>query len=84
MDALSLKFSAESTNKLNKAGAVDEDKCIGCGVCAHKCPTNSAILIQNEEIIESPKNVYEYSQHYMADRMAAKKKRGELTEQEEN
>jgi ferredoxin len=84
MDALSLKYSEESTNKLNKAGAVDEDKCIGCGVCAHKCPTDSAILIQNEEIIESPKNVYEYSQHYIADRMTAKKKHGELTELEEN
>lgn len=73
MDALSLKFSEESTNKLNKAAVLDADLCIGCGVCAHKCPSDSLSLVQNAEIVRPPQTPREFMGSFMADQLAAKK-----------
>ena len=49
-----MKFSTQSTNKFRKAVVVDTDLCIGCGVCAHKCPTESIVLERKEELTEPP------------------------------
>jgi len=68
MDALQLKFSSKAANKFNKAAVVSNQACIGCGVCVHKCPTDSLTLIQREVISDPPENVRDYSMRFMADR----------------
>ena len=67
-----MKFSPKAGNKFNKAAVVSKEACIGCGVCVHKCPTDSLTLVQKDEVSDSPKNVRDYGMRYMADR-----KRGE-------
>ncbi len=49
MDAIQLKYSTKATNKFRKAVEVDEDLCIGCGVCVHKCKPKSIMLKRKEE-----------------------------------
>ena len=67
MDAIQMKFSAESTNKFRKAVVVDTDLCIGCGVCVHKCPAESIILKRREIITRPPKDGRELMRtNYMA------------------
>jgi ferredoxin len=76
MDAIQMKFSAESTNKFRKAVAVDTDLCIGCGVCVHKCPSESITLKRRETITRSPKTGMDLMRiNYMA-RQAARQKGG--------
>jgi len=70
MDAIELKFSAEATNKFNKAPVLDKDICLGCGVCVHKCPTGSITLKRKTEISDPPQNVREYSMKFMQDKKA--------------
>jgi NAD-dependent dihydropyrimidine dehydrogenase PreA subunit len=76
MDAIQFKVSARATNKFGKAVKVDTDICIGCGVCVHKCPTKSITLERREEITRPPKTAREWSQLFIADRLAAKEKQG--------
>ena len=71
MDAIQLKFSADIQNKYNKVPVLDPVLCLGCGVCVHKCPTQSILLERREETTEPPKNAGEYIGIYMGDRLAA-------------
>ena len=71
MDALQLKVSSLARNKVGKAAVLDPDLCIGCGVCAYKCPTDSLVLERNEVITEPLQNVREYMKHYMTDRQTS-------------
>lgn len=57
MNAIELKFSPQSTNKVRKAVVVDTDLCIGCGVCVHKCKTKSIKLKRKEEITRPPQTL---------------------------
>ena len=42
-------------NKSGRVSVVDRDLCIGCGVCAYKCPTMSLVpQCREEEVIEYP------------------------------
>jgi NAD-dependent dihydropyrimidine dehydrogenase PreA subunit len=75
MDALQLKVSVQATNKVGKVAVIDPELCIGCGVCAHKCPSQSLVLERQQEITRPPKNVREFGERYMADRVAAREKR---------
>jgi formate hydrogenlyase subunit 6/NADH:ubiquinone oxidoreductase subunit I len=70
MDALQMEFSEDVRNKYSKAPALAPSKCLGCGVCVHKCPTGSLTLERKEEIQEPPRNVREYGMRFMADRKA--------------
>jgi MinD superfamily P-loop ATPase len=38
---------------------LNPDLCIGCGVCAYKCPTQSLVLERREVIEHPPKNARE-------------------------
>jgi NAD-dependent dihydropyrimidine dehydrogenase PreA subunit len=62
------KGTRELTNKLGKVAEVNEERCIGCGVCVYKCPTKTLQLIQLETIQEPPKTVRDWAIQFMADR----------------
>jgi Fe-S-cluster-containing hydrogenase component 2 len=71
VDALQLKTSTQATNKIHKAAMVDEDLCIGCGVCVHKCPTGSLFLERREETYDPPGDVREWMERWREDSKAA-------------
>lgn len=62
----------ELKNKTGKVSAVSQDLCIGCGVCAYKCPTNSLVLERRETIQDTPKDAHEYTKLVAADFAAAR------------
>jgi len=70
MEALRLEDSPEARNKTGKFAVLDPDLCIGCGVCAYKCPTKSLMLERREVIVDPPKDVRDYMNQFMADRQA--------------
>ena len=72
MDAIQLKFFPEATNKFRKAVEVDVEKCIGCGVCVHKCKAKSIILELREEITRPPNDGRELLQINAMAALAAK------------
>jgi len=61
----------ELKNKTGKVSVVNPDLCIGCGVCAYKCPTESLTLERREVIEEPPKDAREYARLVIADFAAA-------------
>jgi formate hydrogenlyase subunit 6/NADH:ubiquinone oxidoreductase subunit I len=68
MEALRLELSGEAKNKTGKVAVLDPGKCIGCGVCAHKCPTNSLILQRREKSQNPPIDPRDYMQKFFAER----------------
>jgi ferredoxin len=54
MKALRLEPHGEATNKKGMAIALDPGRCIGCGVCAHKCPTQSLGLVRRPQEQDFP------------------------------
>jgi len=66
------------TNKKGRVSVVNPDFCIGCGVCAYKCPTNSLVLELREVIHDPPKDVREMMKNVVADFQAARAKGGQL------
>lgn len=77
MDALQLKFSPVTTNKVRKAAVVDPAACIGCGVCVHKCPTASLTLVHRQEIHDPPKTLRDWGKSFFNDRETGPKLRKE-------
>jgi len=69
VDAIQSKVTEEATNRFCKAVTVDTDLCIGCGVCAHKCPTDSMALERREETTRPLKNYMEFGQEMAKDLM---------------
>jgi len=61
------KGKKELKNKTGKVSVVNPDLCIGCGVCAYKCPTQSLVLERREVIQGPPKDAREYTMLVMAD-----------------
>jgi len=57
----------ELKNKRGKVSVVNPDLCIGCGVCAYKCPTKSLVLERRAVVEHPPKNVREQTRLVMAD-----------------
>ena len=68
--SIQIKFSAVVHNKYGKAPVLEPELCLGCGVCVHKCPTDSLTLERKEEIENPPQNMREYGMRFMADRKA--------------
>jgi NAD-dependent dihydropyrimidine dehydrogenase PreA subunit len=63
----------ELKNKTGKVSVVNPDLCIGCGICAYKCPTQSLVLERRETIQDTPKNPREYVELVMADFAAGRR-----------
>lgn len=70
----------ELKNRSGKVSAVNTDLCIGCGVCAYKCPTKSLVLEHRETIEAPPKDAREYAKLVMADFAAGRAKREQEAE----
>jgi formate hydrogenlyase subunit 6/NADH:ubiquinone oxidoreductase subunit I len=62
----------ELKNKTGKVSAANIDFCIGCGVCAYKCPTKSLVLERRAVIHDPPVTRRDYIMQYMSDLQAAK------------
>ena len=67
----------ELKNKTGKVSVVNPDLCIGCGVCAYKCSTQSLVLERREVIQEPPRNAREYGMLVTADFAAARAQPGQ-------
>ena len=57
----------ELKNKMGRVSVNNPDLCIGCGVCAYKCPTQSLVLERREVTEEPPKDAREYARLFTAD-----------------
>jgi Pyruvate/2-oxoacid:ferredoxin oxidoreductase delta subunit len=68
----------ELKNKRGRVSVVNPDFCIGCGVCAYKCPSYSLVLERREVIHHPPTDVREYTRLVMADFAAALDQAGEV------
>ncbi|MCX5852502.1 MAG: 4Fe-4S dicluster domain-containing protein [Deltaproteobacteria bacterium] len=55
------------TNKLGKVAEVTTERCIGCGVCVHKCPSGSLSLTQSESVQDPPKTIRDWAIQFMTD-----------------
>jgi len=47
---------------------MDQKDIYRCGVCAHKCPTNSLVLQRTEKIEDPPTDPRDYRQRFFAER----------------
>ena len=59
-------------NKKGQVSVANTDFCIGCGVCAYRCPSKSLVLVRNETITHPPKDVREWVKLVGADFAAAR------------
>ncbi len=62
-------------NNAGKLAVINTAICIGCGVCAYKCSTQSLVLERREAITSPPKDAREWLQLVQADFEAASKAR---------
>lgn len=77
VDVAGEKEKKELKNKSGKISVVNPDFCIGCGVCAYKCPSKSLILEKLDAIRHPPKDMREYMRLFMADLAEAQSTAGE-------
>jgi len=69
----------ELKNKVGKVSVLEPALCIGCGVCAYKCSTQSLVLERRLEIEPPPKTVHEYNRIVTTDFAAARSGEGQGT-----
>jgi ferredoxin len=51
---------------------MDEEDIYRCGVCAHKCPTNSLILQRREKTQDPPINPRDYMKRFFSEKQAGR------------
>jgi Fe-S-cluster-containing hydrogenase component 2 len=47
------------------------DRCIGCGVCVHHCPSEALSLVARSDFLEPPRSFRELIQRQAAARMGS-------------
>jgi len=57
----------ELTNKTGKASELDPERCIGCGVCAYKCPSQSLTLQRNQLEHHPPQTGRDWVMQFITD-----------------
>ena len=57
----------ELTNKTGKVSELDPERCIGCGVCAYKCPSQSLIMVRNQAEHHPPQTGRDWVMQFMSD-----------------
>jgi len=57
----------ELTNKNGQVAELNPERCIGCGVCAYKCPSQSLTLACNQVEHHPPQTVRDWGMQFMAD-----------------
>ena len=67
VQALRLDPRPLDTEEGGGAAALDADRCLGCGVCVHKCPTGSMILVRREEIYAPPEDARDWMKRWVTD-----------------
>ena len=77
MNALNLVSHPAANNKSGKVAASIPDLCIGCGICAYKCPSGSLTLKSRTRAIEPPIDVNDLKKKYAQELAAARTARGE-------
>jgi Na+-translocating ferredoxin:NAD+ oxidoreductase subunit B len=63
----------ELTNKTGKAAVLNLEQCIGCGVCAYKCPSHSLTLARNEVEHHPPQTGRDWVMQFIADTQSTMK-----------
>ena len=56
----------ELTNKLGKVSELNPERCIGCGVCAYKCPSQSLTLQRNQVEHHPPQTGRDWAMQFIA------------------
>ena len=54
-------------NKTGRLADANTDLCIGCGVCAYKCPSKSLTLVRNEIEHHPPQTGRDWVIQYVTD-----------------
>lgn len=57
----------ELTNKTGRIAELNPSRCIGCGVCAYKCPTQSLKLLRNPVEHRPPQTGRDWGMKFMGD-----------------
>ena len=68
---------AELKNKMGRVAVNDPGLCIGCGVCAYKCSTQSLVLERQEVIKDPPKDRRDHAKVRNAELEAARARLGQ-------
>jgi formate hydrogenlyase subunit 6/NADH:ubiquinone oxidoreductase subunit I len=64
----------ELTNRKGRVSELDPGRCIGCGVCVYKCPTQSLSLKRTQADHHPPQTGRDWIMRYMEDIKAARQK----------
>lgn len=62
----------ELANKTGKVAELNPESCIGCGVCAYKCPSQSLTLARNQGEHHPPQTGRDWMMQFMADTRSAR------------
>jgi NAD-dependent dihydropyrimidine dehydrogenase PreA subunit len=62
----------ELTNKTGKVAGLNPERCIGCGVCAYKCPSLSLTLARNRVDHHPPQTGRDWVMQFIADTKATR------------
>ena len=57
----------ELTNKTGKVSELNPERCIGCGVCAYKCQSQSLTLQRNQLEHHPPQTGRDWATQFIAD-----------------
>jgi NAD-dependent dihydropyrimidine dehydrogenase PreA subunit len=57
----------ELTNKTGKVAELNPERCIGCGVCAYKCQSQSLTMERNQVEHHPPQTGRDWGMQFMTD-----------------